>query len=294
MMNISIRIVLILCISGVFLFGLELYIKNYQQTNTLRNENNAPCNKLVNNEPEDYIIPDMETLEKLSDQRLMQIYWKYINRLQAFCKNVIRVGSLMDGGKEICIDEQFKPKPPCLVYSFGINNQFDFDRDINRMLGCDVFCFDPSMKKKSFRVAERIWFFNWGLGGDNFVNKNGWEIKTLNVIRKALNHTDRSIDILKIDIEGDEWYSIPQMISSGALDDVKQISMETHYIQLGGQLWGSHPIPEADELYTLRLLYDKGFRIFMRERNLSSMMMWPGFNNSITSVNEISLIKSMK
>ncbi|WAR31087.1 hypothetical protein MAR_033629 [Mya arenaria] len=117
----------------------------------------------------------------------------------------------MDGGKEICIDEQFKPKPPCLI-----------------------------------------------------------------------------------DIEGDEWYSIPQMISSGALDDVKQISMETHYIQLGGQLWGSHPIPEADELYTLRLLYDKGFRIFMRERNLSSMMMWPGFNNSITSVNEISLIKSMK
>ncbi|WAR31086.1 hypothetical protein MAR_033628, partial [Mya arenaria] len=118
---------------------------------------------------------------------------RYINRLQAFCKNVIRVGSLMDGGKEICIDEQFEPKPPCLVYSFGL-----------------------------------------------------------------------------IDIEGDEWYSIPQMISSGALDDVKQISMETHYIKRGKQLWGSHPIPAADELYALRLLYDKGFRIFMRERNLNS------------------------
>ncbi|WAR31084.1 hypothetical protein MAR_033626, partial [Mya arenaria] len=178
----------------------------------------------------------------------------YINSLQVLCKDVIRVGSLSAGGKEICIDEQYKPKPPCLVYSFG-------------------------MKTKSFRKADQIWFYNWGLGGENTRNELGWQIKTVD-----------------IDIEGDEWYSIPQMISSGALDDVKQISMETHFISKtpGGQLWGSHPIPPADELYTLRLLYDEGFRICMRERNLYSKMTWPGFNNSITNVNKLSLIKSMK
>ncbi|XP_052788587.1 probable methyltransferase-like protein 24 [Mya arenaria] len=224
------------------------------------------------------------------------LFSRYINSLQVLCKDVIRVGSLSAGGKEICIDEQYKPKPPCLVYSFGINNQFDFDEDINRLFGCDVFCFDPSMKTKSFRKADQIWFYNWGLGGENTRNELGWQIKTVDVIRKELNHTNRPIDILKIDIEGDEWYSIPQMISSGALDDVKQISMETHFISKtpGGQLWGSHPIPPADELYTLRLLYDEGFRICMRERNLYSKMTWPGFNNSITNVNKLSLIKSMK
>ena len=104
----------------------------------------------------------------------------------------------------------------------------------------------------------------------------------------------RSIDILKIDIEGDEWYTIPQMVTSGALDDVKQISMETHYISQrpGGQLWGSHPLPAADELYSFKILYDNGFRIFMRERNMWSHFIWPGINRFITNVNEISLIKS--
>ncbi|XP_052788589.1 probable methyltransferase-like protein 24 [Mya arenaria] len=250
----------------------------------------------VTRAPEDFVIPDIAELRNMSEQRLMQIYWKFINRLQVLCKDVIRVGNLQDGGKEICIDEQYKPKPPCLVYSFGINNQFDFDEDINRLFECDVFCFDPSMKKESFRKADHIWFYNWGLGGENTRNKRGWQIKTVDAIRKELNHTNRPIDILKIDIEGDEWYSIQQMVSSGALYDVKQISIETHYntVKPGGQLWGSHPIPAADQLYCLRLLYDKGFRIFMRERNLHSKMRWPGFNNSITIVNEISLIKSMK
>ncbi|XP_052790685.1 probable methyltransferase-like protein 24 [Mya arenaria] len=295
MRQMSSRVVFILCISVVLLFGLGLYFKNYELPYTLRNENYALNGQPVNKEPEDYMIPDLETLKQMSDQNLMSIYWTYINRLQVLCKDVIRVGSLKDGGKEICIDEQYKPKPPCLVYSFGINNQFDFDKDVNRMFGCDVFCFDPSMKKSSFRVTDQIWFFNWGLGGENFVNNKGWDIKTLDVIRKELNHTDRPIDILKIDVEGDEWYTIPQMVSSGALDDVKQISMETHYIsdRPGGKLWGSHPLPAADELYSFRLLYDKGFRIFMRERNMWSHFVWPGLNRFITNVNEISLIKSV-
>lgn len=45
--------------------------------------------------------------------------FSYINRLQVLCKNVIRLGSLWDGGKEICADEPYKPRPPCIVYSFG-------------------------------------------------------------------------------------------------------------------------------------------------------------------------------
>ncbi|XP_052809233.1 uncharacterized protein LOC128237688 [Mya arenaria] len=242
----------------------------------------------VKAEPEDYIIPDISKLKHMSEQSLMQIYWKYINRLQVLCKDIIRVGSLKDGGKEICIDEPYKPKTPCLVYSFGINNQFDFDKDINRLFGCDVYCFDPSMERDSFRVADKIWFYNWGLGGENFINDNGWTIKTLDVIRKELKQTNRPIDVLKIDIEGDEWYTIQQMVSSGALNDVKQISMETHYMP-GGK--GNHSLSAAEQLYFLRQLYDNGFRIYMRERNLCCTKLWPGFNHNISTVNEISLIK---
>lgn len=39
--------------------------------------------------------------------------------LQILCRDIVRVGSLKDGGKEICIDERYKPQAPCLVYSFG-------------------------------------------------------------------------------------------------------------------------------------------------------------------------------
>jgi len=83
------------------------------------------------------------------------------------------------------------------------------------------------------------------------------------------------------------------MITSGALDDVKQISMETHFISQrpNSQPWGNNPPPPAEALYTFRQLYDLGFRIFMRERNMWSHQTWPGLNGFITNVNEISLIK---
>ena len=46
-------------------------------------------------------------------------FYSYINTLQALCRNVIRIGSPGDGGKEICVDGAYKPKAPCLIYSFG-------------------------------------------------------------------------------------------------------------------------------------------------------------------------------
>ena len=45
--------------------------------------------------------------------------FRYIQSLQTLCRQVIRIGSMKDGGKEICVDEAYKPKAPCLVYSFG-------------------------------------------------------------------------------------------------------------------------------------------------------------------------------
>ncbi|WAR07852.1 hypothetical protein MAR_017810 [Mya arenaria] len=115
-----------------------------------------------------------------------------------------------------------------------------------------------------------------------------WSDKTSHVLGSQNAHALRPIDVLKIDIEGDEWYTIQQMVSSGALNDVKQISMETHYMP-GGK--GNHSLSAAEQLYFLRQLYDNGFRIYMRERNLCCTKLWPGFNHNISTVNEISLIK---
>lgn len=48
-----------------------------------------------------------------------------------------------DGQKSVCLDEGLKPAiNDCLVYSFGIDNEWSFDDDMAK-LGCNVYSFDP-------------------------------------------------------------------------------------------------------------------------------------------------------
>jgi hypothetical protein len=54
---------------------------------------------------------------------------------------------------------------------------------------------------------------------------------TLTYIRKYLLHSSRPIDYLKVDIEGDEWLILEQMLQDGrSLRDIKQIGMEVHLL----------------------------------------------------------------
>ncbi|CAG2232362.1 unnamed protein product [Mytilus edulis] len=55
-----------------------------------------------------------------------------------FCPNKVERGQL----KFDCNTSPFVVQKPCLVYSFGINNQWSFD-DAMANIGCDVFSFDP-------------------------------------------------------------------------------------------------------------------------------------------------------
>ena len=101
----------------------------------------------------------------------------------------------------------------------------------------------------------------------------------------------RTIDILKIDIEGDEWKAITQMHRSGVLNQVKQLSIETHFsmIRYGQPTYWGHVHP-SKQLSQLRQLYEAGFRIIMRERNLRSLQRWLPFKYPLTNVNEITLL----
>lgn len=118
-----------------------------------------------------------------------------------------------------------------------------------------TFCFDPSMKTADYKHSDHISFYNVGLGDRNkevTVSGETWKLKTLRTIQKELGHTNRKIDVLKIDIEGNEISTIPEMISSGALNNVVQLCLEFHhYYDLG----------------SLRKLYDIGFRIFWAHQN---------------------------
>ncbi|KAK4010375.1 hypothetical protein OUZ56_019521 [Daphnia magna] len=139
-----------------------------------------------------------------------------------------------DGHKAVCLDQPISPVfNNCLVYSFGINNQWSFDEAMSQF-GCQVYSFDPSMNVGNHDRSQRIHFYKIGLDGENRMHPTtGWKMKTASSIYQMLTSRHGAttlIDVLKMDIEFSEWDAIPQMLQSGFLaDKVKQLAVEIHF-----------------------------------------------------------------
>lgn len=131
----------------------------------------------------------------------------------------------LDGHYAVCLDPiPVSPRPDhCTVYSFGIKNEWSFD-DAFEKYGCEVFSFDPAMQNgtEDFDRSPKIHFFSLALS-DVDMGKKG---RTLSTIMRILRHS--AIDHIKIDIEGNEWRIIPQLVGSGVLEKVKQLAIEIH------------------------------------------------------------------
>ncbi|KAK3087731.1 hypothetical protein FSP39_009832 [Pinctada imbricata] len=173
----------------------------------------------------------------------------------------------LQGNWYVCLDGKWNIRPPCLVYSFGIGFDFSFDDDMTE-LGCEVHSFDPSMGLKDHVRNTSVHFHPIGIGGENIENFNprmdlyvhdeqSWTIMTLGTVMAALGHTGRTIDLLKIDVEGHEWAVIDYLIDNGFLPKIKQFSLEYH-------LFPDWP-KKSDYtklLSTYKRLHDEGFRKF--------------------------------
>jgi hypothetical protein len=74
--------------------------------------------------------------------------------------------------------------------------------------------------------------------------------------------------VLKVDIEEWEWESIPDMLVSGALSDVRQFVTELHFTL--GPLKPEPKLPKyLMGLQILTDLYAAGFRIFHTHKNMN-------------------------
>ncbi|KAK3083928.1 hypothetical protein FSP39_005495 [Pinctada imbricata] len=205
----------------------------------------------------------------------------YISKHQILCSQVRRMGNIVDGGWDICNDVQFRPKPPCLVYSFGISFDFSFDEAMEKVYGCEVYSFDPSMGTGNCEYSKRIHFYEVGLEDkEGYITgkEKGetWEVKRLKTIMKEFGHENRRIDVLKIDIEGHEKGSFVDILSSGALKNVAQLCVEFHSFY---------------DLNVARKLYEIGFRTFWTHQNqaaplyLDNETFTHGFEVSFVNVN---------
>ena len=112
------------------------------------------------------------------------------------------------------------------MYDFGISNVWGFDEQLAREYGCEVMCFDPSMNMKSHRHSAKVWFYNVGLS--NFTGRRGnWKMKTYDSLLQSNGHVDKTIDILKIDIEYSEWDALEHMLKNNSRRHVKQLLFES-------------------------------------------------------------------
>ncbi|KAK6962369.1 methyltransferase-like protein 24 [Biomphalaria glabrata] len=169
-------------------------------------------------------------LDQLSEQELLMTMHSNVDNTNVMCRRKIRLGQIDDGGWEVCDDPDVRPREPCTIYSFGINNDFSFDDDAANVYGCHVYSFDPSMSKEKdqYDRSPNVHFYKLGLDGRTYVNDKKWPMSTFKDIRAKLKHQNLTIDVVKMDIEDSEWSTLPQMASSGQLADVKQFLFEYH------------------------------------------------------------------
>ncbi|XP_071098132.1 probable methyltransferase-like protein 24 isoform X2 [Haliotis cracherodii] len=210
------------------------------------------------------VLPEKDVIQKMSISEAFKTYHSYLDNVDMLCKRKLRIGNLGDGGWEICDDAEYRPVKPCIVYSFGISNDFSFDDTTAKNYECDVFSFDPSMALASYQRSPRVRFLRLGIGGRD--SKSGsWDLHTLTSFKTMLNHTGKFIDVLKMDVESSEWPALPNMISSGELSKVRQLLVEYH-----------GPCTTRNDcilkLNILKDIYDKGFRKFYVHKNFHCVL----------------------
>ena len=133
--------------------------------------------------------------------------------------------------RNVCTQELRKTN--CLVYSFGIHNNIQPERNIAAKYGCEVHAFDPTAQHDS---TANLTFHQIGLRSgtaQDTTNSHSYaaikhdQLRTLSEIKQSLGHEERDITLLIMDCEGCEW---------GVLEDiacaptrVQQIAVEFHF-----------------------------------------------------------------
>lgn len=216
--------------SSIFILSVTSWFVQ-KQSSIVRHGQAEKCGAIVSDRP---IRVESMSAEDIFD------YLRWTNSTS--CKLAVDFGfwiysgdgvSAPDGHKAVCLDSPVSPVyGDCLVYSFGINNQWTFD-DAMAQFGCQVYSFDPSMAVGRHDRSEKIHFYNIGLGDRNGVHRQTkWNVNTADSIYAMLSqkHGEKLIDVLKLDIELSEWKAIRQMLHSRFLTDkVKQLAVEIHF-----------------------------------------------------------------
>lgn len=181
-----------------------------------------------------------------------------------------RVGVMGDGGKWVCGLERIAHKKKCVMYSFGINGESSFEADmIKAAPGCELYGYDFSVNSFGPEIEEyselklRSHFFPFALGPkDAHSPVDDPKMYTLRSLMERNGHD--FIDVLKIDIEGNEYDSFETFIDSFGREllPIGQLQIEIHVFK--DQPWNDF----AKVLKWWEKVEAAGLRPFYSESNL--------------------------
>ncbi|KAL4073770.1 methyltransferase domain-containing protein [Scleroderma yunnanense] len=183
---------------------------------------------------------------------------------------VQRVGIMGDGGKWVCGLERIVPKKKCTMYSFGINGESSFEADLMKAApGCELYGYDFSVDSFGPEIEEdpelkqRSHFFAFALGPtDAHSPVDDPKMYTLRTLMERNGHD--FIDVLKIDIEANEFESLGAFVDSFAGQPLPfgQLQIEIH-------MYSDHPWNNFSKvLKWWEKLEAAGLRPFFSESNL--------------------------
>jgi len=212
--------------------------------------------------------------------RLMAV----VHNRQTECRNQRhvggkRVGAVEDGAWDVCFDGL---RPPCVVYSFGIADDWTFDEAMAEF-GCEVHAFDPSLGLSDHDHKRNVHFHNMGISdvdsdsvtGHGMRNNRAqqWKVRRLDTVMKELGHD--TVDLVKIDVEGSEWGVLSSLLVSEAVRKIKQMTFEVHFWDMTSGNEAVKGVSHSEStirgwLTTLETLESNGFNLFHTHLNPQS------------------------
>lgn len=122
-------------------------------------------------------------------------------------------------------------KRQCIVYSFGMNNVWDFDREMIKK-GCRVISFDPFCCGGAHRIGENHDFVPVGLApydgitdSDDVTRPNTtYPVMSIRTIMQSYGHA--KLDVLRMKVSSNkEWKGLKSLVNTGIIQDVRQLSI---------------------------------------------------------------------
>ncbi|XP_070196827.1 uncharacterized protein [Littorina saxatilis] len=210
-------------------------------------------------------LPDETEVKTLPAKDVQLYFHSHLDNFGTLCHRTVRLGTIFNGGYRVCDDEEYRPRIPCTVYSFGVKTDYKVEDEFSKLYGCHVYYFDPSLGENPTNRSERVALYKLGLGGkDGELEQSAaqnrdskkWTTRSFTAIKTQLGHKDMTLDVVKLDIHGWEWIALTDMAASGELDKIRQLIVQ--FKNSGG----TNAEVTRRRLPVLKALEKAGFKVF--------------------------------